>query len=225
MLKYLIFVCSFKNWEKEKMELLRKLFLKKKRVAILIDGENLYNALVNLGKVGIDMKLLVDRVLQEEERLVRDPIFYTSVKTTISEQRVNFFEYLMKQGFQVKYKPLSMGQDPKSEIDPEIAVGICKFATQKDIDTIVLVSGDHHFVPAVKFAKEKGKKIRVVCSKDLLSLELAKVADEFIDLQPLVKEIPQKSEIEIKREKALQALKEGKKVILPTLEEAPKNDR
>jgi len=221
ILPHHLFALLKRGWEKVEMEILKKFFFKKKRVAILIDGENLYNALVNLGKVGIDMKLLINRLLENDEELIREPVFFTSVKSTDTEKKVNFFEYLIGQGIKIVYKPLPVGQNPKSEIDPEIAVNICRLATQKDVNVIVLISGDHHFVPAVKFAKEKEKKIKVVCTKELLSSELEKISDEWKDLEELVKDIPQKSKIEAKREEALQKLKEGRKIALHNLEEMP----
>ena len=194
--------------------------VKPEKLALLIDGENLWNALVDLGKVGIDMGEFVNRLTNEKE-LVSCPIYYTSVTTEIPEKALRFFEYLNRQGFKIESKPLFKGEEPKSLIDPWIAVGICRFATKEDVSTIVLVSGDHHFVPAIKFAQEKGKMVKVASVEHLFSKELRETSNEWLNLEEIIKGIPQKSKIEKKREEALETLNRGNRVILSTLEESP----
>lgn len=206
----------------------RKFFPKKippEKLAILIDGENLWYSLMELGSLEIsDFQEFKNRLAGGKE-LARKPVYYRSVDMEDPKQTLKilgFLAYLENQGYEVKYKPLLKGKEPKSEIDPLIAVDICRIALEKDISTIILVSGDHHFVEALAFAKERGKKIKVASTAP--SKELKKVSDEIIDLKEIVKGITQKSKIEEKREEALEKLKEGKtKIVLPTLEEIPKN--
>lgn len=192
------------------------------KVAILIDGENLWFSLIGLGSLEIhDFKEFKKRLVGEKE-LARPPIYYRSVDTKDAEKTLKtlgFLAYLESQGYEIKYKPLPKGKEPQSEIDPLIAVDICRTAIDKDVSTIILVSGDHHFVPAVVFAKERGKKVKVVSTAPFLSEELKKVSDQIIDLKEIVTGITKKSEIEEKRRKALEKLKSGKKIILSSLEE------
>lgn len=194
------------------------------RVVILIDGENLWYSLIELGNLEIsDFKEFKNRLVGGKE-LARLPVYYRSVDMEEPEQTLKIFgflAYLENQRYEVKYKPLLKGKEPKSEIDPLIAVDICRMALEKDVSTIILVSGDRHFVEALVFAKERGKKIRVVSTAP--SKELKKVSDEVLDLKEIIRGITRKSKIEEKRAEALEKIKEGKKISLPKLEEIPKN--
>lgn len=195
------------------------------KVAILIDGENLWYSLIELGNLEIsDFKEFKNRLAGGKE-LARLPVYYRSVDMEEPEKTLKilgFLTYLENQRYEVKYKPLLKGKEPKSEIDPLIAVDICRMALEKGITTIILVSGDRHFVEALVFAKERGKKIKVVSTAP--SRELKKISDEVLDLKEMIKGITQKSKIEEKRAEALEKLnKSGKKIILPTLEEIPEN--
>jgi len=199
----------------------RKFFPKKEEVAILIDGENVWYSLIELGALEISDFKEFKRRLAGGKELARLPIYFRSVDTENSKKTLRFLDYLESQGYEIKAKALLKGKEPKSEIDPLISDGIYRCATDKDTDIIVLVSGDNHFTPAFIFAKEKGKKVIVVSTASSLSAELKKVSDEWIDLKEIIKGITRKSEIEEKREEALEELNKGEKVVLSTLEKKP----
>ncbi|MBZ9578624.1 NYN domain-containing protein [Patescibacteria group bacterium] len=199
----------------------KKFFPKKEKVAILIDGENLYNSLVELGGIGIDFGKFKNCLIGKGEELARPPIYYTSVDTENPEKTLRFLDYLESQEYEIKAKALLKGKKPKSEIDPWISDGIFRSAIDSDILTIILVSGDHHFLPAVNFAKERGKKVKIVSIASSLSEELKRASDEWLDLREIIKGITRKSKIEQKREKALKKLNKGEKIALATLEKEP----
>lgn len=203
----------------------RKFLPKKEKVAISIDGENLWFSLRELGGLEIsDFKEFKKRLAGGKE-LAEPPTYYRSVDRKDAEQTLRtfrFFSHLEKKGYRIKFRPLLKGQRPQSEIDPWISDGIYRCAIDDNISTIILVSGDHHFLPALLFAKEKGKKVKVVSTAASLSAELKEVSDEWIDLEKITKGITRKSKIEQKRKKALEKLKEGKKIILSDLKETHK---
>jgi len=193
-------------------------------VVILIDGENLWFSLIELGELEIsDFKEFKKR-LSEGKELVRI-VYFRSVEMEPEYpektlRTLRFLAYLEGLGYEIEKRPLSKGKLPKSEIDPVIAVEICRSTIDKDVLTITLLSGDGHFVPAVEFAKEKGKKVTVVSTAASLSAKLKEVSDQWIDLEKVIEGITRKSEIEHKRKEALERLKqEGKKLNLSTLKE------
>ncbi|MBZ9569457.1 NYN domain-containing protein [Patescibacteria group bacterium] len=216
---------------KSLIKIWRRFFPKKEEVrpektVILIDGENLHKSLkIDLGGLEInDFEEFKKRLLTEREELTGPPVYYTSVTSADKEKPrkiLRLFARLADAGYEVKSKPLPKGKEPKSEIDPWVSDGIYRCAVDKNTSTIILVSGDHHFVPAVEFAKERGKKVKVVSTAASLSAELKNASDEWIDLEQVVTGITQKSRIEEKREQALEKLNRGKRITLSTFEESP----
>jgi len=215
---------------KESFTKIWKKFFPKEKVVILIDGENLWYSLVELGGLQISdfeefKKRLVN--LAEGKGLARPPIYFRSVdieKPKYPEETIKtlrFLAHLGGLGYEIIKRPLLKEKEPKSEIDPVIAVEICRSAIDKKISTIVLLSGDRHFAPAVEFAKERGKKVKVVSTEASLSAELKKESDQWINLEKLIKGITQKSEMEEKRKEALKKLREGKKITLSDFKEIP----
>jgi len=209
---------------------LRKVFPKKEEVrpektVILIDGENLWFSLIELGRLEIsDFKEFKKR-LSEGKELVRI-VYFRSVEMEPEYpektlRTLGFLAYLESLGYEIEKRPLSKGKLPKSEIDPVIAVEICRSAIDKNVSAITLLSGDGHFVPAIEFAKEKGKKVIVVSTAGSLSAKLKKVSDQWIDLRKIVEGITEKSEIEEKRKGALEKINKGKKIRLSDFKEIP----
>jgi len=189
-------------------------------VVILIDGENLWNSLRDLGGLQITDFSKFKKCLAGGKEIIRI-VYYQSLTEENRGRTLGFFGHLEKQGYEIQSKPILKGKEPKSEIDSLISDGIYRCAIDSNVDTIILVSGDHHFIEAVVFAKEMGKKVIVVSTPLFLSEELKRVSDEWIDLKEIIIGITEKSEIEEKREEALKKLWEGKKITMPTLEENP----
>lgn len=75
-----------------------------------------------------------------------------------------------------------VGKTEKGMTDFNLAVDLVYHAAQNDYDTAVVVSGDSHMLRPVFYAKNMGKKVVVSSYKDSISMELLRLADEFIDL-------------------------------------------
>lgn len=199
----------------------RKFFPKKEKVAVVIDGENLYKSLIDLGGLRItNFEEFKKRLLKEGQELTKLPIYCTSVDPRNPRKNLRFFKYLNSQGYEVKSKPLLIEREAKSEIDPLVAACIYRCAAEVDINTIILVSGDRHFIEAVNFAKEQEKKVIVISLAASLSKELEDASDEWIELKYIIEGITEKSEIHEKREQALDKFWRGESINLATLEEA-----
>ena len=149
------------------------------RVGLFVDvqnfyytARNVYNARVNFNNV------LKDAV--GDRPMVR-AIAY-GIKT-LEGQEEKFFEALEKQGFEVKTKDLQVfpGGAKKGDWDVGIAVDAIKLS--KNLDVIVLVSGDGDYIPVVEYIQNTtGARVEVIAFEESASGKLIEAADEFINI-------------------------------------------
>ena len=156
-----------------------------KRVAIFIDGSNLYHSLeenckrFDLDFVAFSTKLCNERtlyrtyyynVLRERDR---NPQAY--------EDQQKFLSALYNTPFlEVRLGGSKVRGDVAIEkgIDIMLATDLLRFAWDDLYDVAILVSGDGDFAYAVQAAKDMGKHVEVAAFSSNLSGELAQVADE-----------------------------------------------
>lgn len=160
------------------------------RVAVFIDGNNLFHA-ARFHNIDIDYNKLL-RVLLGDGRLLR-AFFYTGVDVG-AERQQGFLLWMRRNGFRVIQKELKTFYDGtrKANLDVEIAVDMLSLAGR--YDTAVLVSGDEDFVYAVNAVAYKGCRVEVAGFRSNTAPKLIDVADFFIDLGEIAdkvrKEIP-----------------------------------
>jgi uncharacterized LabA/DUF88 family protein len=157
------------------------------RVAIFIDGSNLFYAALQLG-IEIDYTKLLC-YLTAGSRLLR-AFFYTGVDRT-NEKQQSFLLWMRRNGYRVVTKELVQFSDgsKKSNLDVEIAVDM--IALVGYYDTAVLVSGDGDLAYAVNAVSYQGVRVEVVSLRSMTSDSLFNVADRYMDLD-LIKEDIQK---------------------------------
>lgn len=148
------------------------------RVAVFIDGNNLFHA-ARFHTIDIDYNKLL-RVLLGDGRLLR-AFFYTGVDVG-AERQQGFLLWMRRNGFRVIQKELKTFYDGtrKANLDVEIAVDMLSLAGR--YDTAVLVSGDEDFVYAVNAVAYKGCRVEVAGFRSNTAPKLIDVADYFIDL-------------------------------------------
>ena len=148
------------------------------RVAVFIDGNNLFHA-ARFHNLDIDYNKLL-RVLLGDGRLLR-AFFYTGVDVG-AERQQGFLLWMRRNGFRVVQKELKTFFDGtrKANLDVEIAVDMLSLAGS--YDTAVLVSGDEDFVYAVNAVAYKGCRVEVAGFRSNTAPHLIDVADFFIDL-------------------------------------------
>ncbi len=148
------------------------------RVAVFIDGNNLFHA-ARLHNFDIDYNKLL-RVLLGDGRLLR-AFFYTGVDAG-AERQQGFLLWMRRNGFRVVQKELKTFDDGtrKANLDVEIAVDMLSLAGR--YDTAVLVSGDEDFVYAINAVAYKGCRVEVAGFRSNTAPHLIDVADFFIDL-------------------------------------------
>ena len=167
------------------------------RVAVFIDGNNLFHA-ARFHTIDIDYNKLL-RVLLGDGRLLR-AFFYTGVDVG-AERQQGFLLWMRRNGFRVVQKELKTFYDGtrKANLDVEIAVDMLSLAGR--YDTAVLVSGDEDFVYAVNAVAYKGCRVEVAGFRSNTAPRLIDVADFFIDLGDIAdlirKDISQGNEYDV----------------------------
>ncbi len=165
------------------------------RIALFIDGSNLYAAARALG-FDIDYKRLLEH-FSGTGRLVRS-FYYTAL---IEDQEYSpirpLVDWLDYNGYTMVTKPTKEFTDSsgrrklKGNMDIELAVDVMEMA--EHIDHIVLFSGDGDFRRLVEAVQRKGLRVTVVStvrsSPPMVADELRRQADSFIELQDLTKSI------------------------------------
>lgn len=170
---------------------LDRLFHPDDRVAVFIDGANLYQAARALA-FDIDYRRLLDS-FSSSSRLVR-AYYYTAL---LDEQEYSpirpLVDWLEYNGFTMVTKPLKEFTQPtgrrkyKGNMDVEIAVDIMEIAPT--VDHVVLISGDGDFRRLVEAVQRKGVRVTVISTMrtqpPLVADELRRQADRFVDLVEL----------------------------------------
>ncbi|CCI06888.1 hypothetical protein N0824_04072 [Microcystis sp. 0824] len=159
------------------------------RVAIFIDGSNLFYAALQLG-IEIDYTKLLCR-LTAGSRLLR-AFFYTGVDRT-NEKQQGFLLWMRRNGYRVIAKDLVQLPDgsKKANLDVEIAVDL--MALVGSYDTAVIVSGDGDLAYAADSVSYRGARVEVVSLRSMTSDSLINVADRYVDLDQIKEEIQKTS--------------------------------
>lgn len=167
------------------------MFYRDDRLALFIDGSNLYAAAKALG-FDIDYKLLRAEFLRRG-KLVR-AFYYTALLENDEYSPIRpLVDWLNYNGFTMRTKPAkeytdSLGRRKvKGNMDVELCVDALELAGH--IDHAVLFSGDGDFKPLVEALQRKGVRVSV-CSTirsqpPMISDDLRRQADNFIDLEDL----------------------------------------
>jgi uncharacterized LabA/DUF88 family protein len=155
------------------------------RIAIFIDGSNLFYAALQLG-IEIDYTKLLCR-LTGGSRLLRS-FFYTGVDRT-NEKQQGFLLWMRRNGYRVIAKDLVQLPDgsKKANLDVEIAVDM--MALVGSYDTAILVSGDGDLAYAVDAVSYRGVRVEVVSLRSMTSDSLINVSDRYIDLDNIKDDI------------------------------------
>ena len=171
------------------------MFYPHERIALFIDGSNLYAAVRSL-EFDIDYKRLLAE-FASKGTLVR-ALYYTAL---IEDQEYSpirpLVDWLDYNGFTMVTKPAKEFTDTagrrkiKGNMDIEIAVDIMEMAD--NLDHVVLFSGDGDFRSLVQAIQRKGKRVTVVStvksSPPMAADELRRQADAFIDLTEIIDSI------------------------------------
>ena len=180
-------------------------FYPEDRIALFIDGANLYSSARNLG-FDIDFKKL-RALFGAKGRLVRS-FYYTAL---IDDQDYSplrpLVDWLDYNGYTLVTKPAkeftdSEGRRPiKGNMDIELAIDMLEITDR--IDHVVLFSGDGDFRRLVEVVQRRGVQVTVVSTTrsnpPMVADELRRQCDEFIELRDLEPEISRPREAAVHR--------------------------
>lgn len=165
------------------------------RIALFIDGANLYATAKSLG-FDIDYKRLL-KEFQARGKLIR-AFYYTALVEDQEYSSIRpLVDWLDYNGYSVVTKPTKEFVDSfgrrkvKGNMDIELAVDAMEMADH--LDQIVLFSGDGDFRSLVEAVQRKGVRVSVVSTNTtqppMVADELRRQADEFIDIIHLAPKI------------------------------------
>ena len=168
------------------------------RVALFIDGSNLYAAARSLG-FDIDYKKLLE-FFELKSNLVR-AFYYTALLEDHEISPIRpLVDWLDYNGYTMITKPAKEYTDPsghrkiKGNMDIELCVDMIEMS--ENINHAVLFSGDGDFRRVVEVVQRKGVKVTVVSSNytnpPMIADELRRQADVFIDLKEVRAKIERK---------------------------------
>ena len=166
---------------------------KAKRVAVYIDGSNLYYKLKDLDIKNItyfQYGYLAKQLTGEDRTVVAKRYYIGSVRAKggdkkaikMQENQVRLFNHLRSksEGFNVKlgYLMKSDGVYHEKGVDVKIAVDLLVGAYENMYDTAILISSDTDLIPAIQKVKHLGKKIEYIGFSHKPSYGLIKNATE-----------------------------------------------
>lgn len=173
------------------MTILDRLIHPDERVALFIDGANLYSAAKALA-FDMDYRKLLDE-FRKRGRLIR-AYYYTALVEDQDFSPIRpLVDWLDYNGYTLVTKPAKEYTDAngrrrfKGDMDVEITVDLLQ--ATGFIDHAFLFSGDGDFVAAVEAAQRKGMRVSVVSTiksnPPMASDDIRRAADNFVDLTDL----------------------------------------
>lgn len=170
-------------------------FYPHEKIALFIDGANLYSAARALG-FDIDYKRLLG-LFGSKAHLIR-AFYYTALLEDQEYSPIRpLVDWLDYNGYSLVTKPAKEFTDSqgrrriKGNMDIELAVDMMEMVDR--LDHVVLFSGDGDFRSLIEAVQRKGVRATVVStirsSPPMIADELRRQADQFIDLDQLADDI------------------------------------
>src|SRR5690554_2618039 len=161
------------------------------RMALFIDGANLYSAARGLG-FDIDYKRLLEH-FRSKGTLIR-AFYYTAL---LEDQEYSLLrpliDWLDYNGYAVVTKPAKEFTDAtgrgrvKGNMDIELSIDALELSDT--LDHLIIFSGDGDFRRLVEALQRKGKRVTVVSTMrsqpPMIADELRRQADQYIDLETM----------------------------------------
>ena len=167
------------------------MFYKDERLALFIDGSNLYAAAKSLG-FDIDYRLLRTEFMRRGKML--RAFYYTALLDTEEYSPIRpLVDWLNYNGFTMitkaarEYTDVQGRRKVKGNMDIELTVNAMELASH--VDHIVLFSGDGDFRPLIESLQRQGVRVSVVSTirsqPPMIADELRRQAGNFIELDSL----------------------------------------
>lgn len=148
------------------------------RVGVFVDMQNLYHSAKHLHGARINFAELV-KLASADRQVVRALVYV--VKTDTEEEKA-FFGALEKSGLELKVKDLQVFAGGAKKADWDVGMAVDAISMAKQLDVVVLVTGDGDFVPLVDYLQHNGVIVEAVSFGRSTSLRLKEAVNNFYDL-------------------------------------------
>lgn len=139
----------------------------------------MYHSAKNLYRARVNFRELLKLVTASRD-LLRAVAY---VVKSDSEEEKAFFSALEKAGFELKSKDLQVFPGGIKKGDWDVAIAIDAITLSKQVDVVVIVSGDGDYEPLVDYLKFSGIVVEVAAFGRSASGRLVEAANNFIDLE------------------------------------------
>jgi uncharacterized LabA/DUF88 family protein len=148
----------------------------KKKVAVYVDGFNLYHGLVNLSKPHLkwlDLKSLAEKFVDLQSEIIEKVYYFSAVATFMDKDTIlrhrTYIEALETLGvefvggnfknkwleYKNKHIQVKWKKHEEKETDVNISIYMVRDAINKSFDKFILITNDTDIVPAVKMARSE----------------------------------------------------------------------
>ncbi len=148
------------------------------RVGVFVDMQNLYHSAKNLHNARINFAELLKLAVQDRQ-VVRALVYV--VKSGDAEEQA-FFDALEKSGLELKMKDLQVFAGGAKKADWDVGMAVDAISLAKQLDVVVLVTGDGDFVPLVEYLQHNGLIVEAVSFGRSTSLRLKEIVNNYVDL-------------------------------------------
>lgn len=161
-----------------------------KRIALFIDGANVYAAAKRLGW-NFDHRKILEHFGSLGD--LHNAFYYTAVPTPIDDKQKRFIDALTYMGYTVRTRPLREVSDEngdtyrRASLDIELTTDL--LTTSDHYDTAVLLTGDGDYERPVEVLRARGKRVVVASIPEMTSYELRNAADQYIDFKDIRQEV------------------------------------
>ena len=150
----------------------------RKALGVFIDAANLHASAQQQGS-HLDYPSLLSWLAQGRSEM--EVHVYSGVDPRNLAQH-RFLQELRRQGYRVVKKPVVIHTDGsrKANLDGELIVDMMAMCSR--YETVLLLSGDGDFVPALKYIRRQGCRLEVAAYRPNTNPKLIRIADRFVDL-------------------------------------------
>ena len=158
---------------------------KNHRVGVFVDVQNMYHSAKNIYKSRVNFRELL-KVATAGRELVRAAGY---VVRTDTEEEKAFFDALEKAGYELKVKDLQVFAGGMKKGDWDVGLAIDTIALSKQLDVVVIISGDGDFEPLVEYLRFNGLIVEVCGFGKSSSSKLIEAVDNFTDLDQMTSKV------------------------------------
>ena len=138
------------------------------RVAVLVDVQNVFYAARDQFGGKLDFAKLLKKAVGERS-LIRAVAYCVTCPGTEPEK---FHNSLKLHGYEIRERMLKVISEGVTKGDWDVGITIDAINIAKDVDAIIIVSGDGDFVDLVEYLKTTGKRVEAVCFHGATANEL-----------------------------------------------------